>query len=132
MITLDTSGFLALLDRRDPDHEACTSVAQSDGGPYLVPVAILSEIGWFLEGRFPVHVQAAFLQDLRQQAYALEWDGSDIARIEQLAARYSDLPLGIADAAVIACAIRNGGRVLSVDSHFSIVARGEKALHVLP
>jgi uncharacterized protein len=132
VITLDTSGLLALLDRQDPDHSACLTVMQHDSGPYLIPVAILSEIGWFLERRFPSRVQTAFLEDLRTGAYTPDWAPADVARIERLARDYVDLPLGIADASVIACAERNMGRVLSLDHHFQIVARGEKRLVALP
>ncbi len=53
-------------------------------------------------------------------------------RIRALARRYADLPLGFADAAMIACAKRHGGRVLTLDlRHFGVVAR-EGGLIVLP
>jgi predicted nucleic acid-binding protein len=109
----------------------CASM-QRDSGPYIIPVAILSEIGWFLDQRFPPRVQAAFLKDLRIGAYTLDWASVDVARIERLARTYADLPLGIADVAVIACAERNGARILSLDHYFQVVARGEKGLLVLP
>lgn len=44
VITLDTSGLFALLNRSDPDHVAARDALMSDGGPYLVPVGILGEI----------------------------------------------------------------------------------------
>jgi predicted nucleic acid-binding protein len=48
----------------------------------------------------------------------------DLARIRMLVNRYDDLRLGFADAAVIACAERYGGRVLTLDlRHFGVVAR---------
>ena len=54
-------------------------------------------------------------------------------RITELVIRYQDLDLGLADAAVIACAERHGGRVLSTDRrHFPLVARGEQTISVLP
>ncbi|CAN5537467.1 hypothetical protein BH23CHL5_BH23CHL5_01160 [soil metagenome] len=38
--------------------------------------------------------------------------------------RYADLPLGYANATVIAAAERNGGRILTLDHrHFGVVAR---------
>jgi predicted nucleic acid-binding protein len=46
-------------------------------------------------------------------------------------ARYRDLPLGFADAAVVAMAERNGGLVLSLDRHFHMVAQ-EGTIRVLP
>lgn len=133
MITLDTSGLLSLLDRNDPDHAACVEVLRKDRGPYFISIAILSEIGWFLETRFPLYVAPAFLQDLRDGAYMLDWEPEDLRRIHQLATKYHDLRLGIADAAVIACAERHRGRVLTTDRrHFPVVARGEKTITVLP
>jgi predicted nucleic acid-binding protein len=54
-------------------------------------------------------------------------------RIVELTERYHDLPLGLADAAVIACAERHRGKVLTTDHrHFLVVARGEASLTVLP
>jgi len=42
---------------------------------------------------------------------------------------YRNLPLGLTDASVIACAERHGGRLLSLDlRHFVIVAREGKIL----
>ena len=56
----------------------------------------------------------------------------DFARIRELVGRYADLPLGFADASVIACAERNGGRVLTFDARdFGVVAR-EGTIQPLP
>ncbi|MBV9282575.1 MAG: PIN domain-containing protein [Chloroflexi bacterium] len=132
-MTLDTSGLLALFDRKDPELRACLAVFEEDGGPYLVSVAILSEVAWFFGKRFPSRVEDAFLDDLERDAYTLDWDKADARRIHQLTKRYRDLGLGIADAAVVACAERNGGRILTTDwRHFPVVARGEKSITVLP
>jgi uncharacterized protein len=133
VITLDTSGLLALIDSKDPDHEACTAVFAADRGPYLISVAILTEIAWFLQTRFPTHVEDIVLDDIEQDAYTLDWDRGDFVRIRRLAQKYRSLRLGLADAAVIACAERNRGRVLTTDRrHFPVVARGEKTITVLP
>jgi len=46
--------------------------------------------------------------------------------------RYADLPFGFADASVVACAERSGGRVLTLDLRdFGVVARAG-TVHVLP
>lgn len=48
----------------------------------------------------------------------------DYTRVDTLITRYEDLRLGLADAACIACAERNGGRVMSFDRRdFAVVAR---------
>ena len=64
--------------------------------------------------------------------FVLDCGEHDFSRVRHLVRRYADLPLGLVDAAVIACAERNGGRVLTLDlRHFGVVAR-EGALTLLP
>lgn len=133
MLTLDTSGLLALLNTGDTHHRACLDAFIADGGPYFLSVAILSEIAWFLETRFAGNAQWAVMNDLRNGVYRLDWSPRDIERIHTLAQRYDDLPLGLSDAAVIACAERHNGRILTTDyRHFSVVARREGTISVLP
>jgi uncharacterized protein len=64
-----------------------------------------------------------FLADLETGAFTLDCGLDDIARVRHLVSRYADLPLGFADATVIACSERHGQRVLIFDAHFSVVAR---------
>ncbi len=124
IVTLDTSALFALLNRRDPDHEPVKQALLADRGPYLVPAGILAEIGYLIEQRLGLDVLDAFLADLEQRAFVLEPPDEDLARVRELVRRYADLPLGFADAAVIACAERHGGRVLTLDTrHFATVAR---------
>jgi predicted nucleic acid-binding protein len=132
VITLDTSGLLALFDEKDSHHTECREVVREDEGPLLLSVGVLAEIAWLLETRFPPHVEREFLEDIRAGAYTLSWESRDIARIQALAQKYADLPLGISDSAVITCAERSGGRVLTMDWRHFPVARGEKSITVLP
>ena len=132
VITLDTSGALALLNRRDPDHEAARVALLEDSGPYLVPAGILAELAYMIEQRLGNTVLDAFLADLESGALTLECGEADFPRIRELVRRYADLPLGFADAAVIACAERHGGRVLTLDVRdFGIVSR-EGTITLLP
>lgn len=132
MITLDTSALYALLDRRDPDYASVFEALQSDPGPYVVPVGMLAELAYLVESRLGADVMDAVLADLESGAYSLDCGEEDLPRIRSLASRYADLPLGYTDAAVIACAERNGGRVLTLDTrHFGAVA-GEGTIDVLP
>ena len=132
VITLDTSGLLALLNRRDPDHGRVNAALDSDPGPYLVPAGILAEITYMVEQRLGLDTLDLFLQDLESSAYQLECGQEDLARIRVLIARYADLPLGFADASVVACAERSGGRVLTLDVRdFGVVAREGRIL-ILP
>jgi predicted nucleic acid-binding protein len=123
VITLDTSGILALLNRRDPDHDSARTALLEDRGPYLVPAGILAEITYLLERRLGPEVLDAFVADLQSGQFAFECGSEDWARTRELVRRYADLPLGCADASVVACAERSGGKVLTLDRDFSIVAR---------
>lgn len=132
MITLDTSAIVALLDRKDSDHEATARVLQTEAPPYLVPASVLGEVGYFIEARLGRRILETFLDDLREGSFTLDCGEDDLGRIRQLAGRYADLPLGLVDAAVIACAERNGFRTLTLDQRdFGVVAR-EVPLVLLP
>lgn len=122
MITIDTSAMLALLDRRERNHRRVATEVTRVGGPFLVPAATLGELGHFLSYRFSPAVQRGFLEDLRSGAWTLDCGDADLDRVATLTERYADLPLGLVDAAVIACAERSGGAALSLDEDFHVVA----------
>ena len=97
-----------------------------------MPSGILAEIGYLIERRLGVPVLQAFLLDLEQRAFTLANSEDDLSRVRELVGRYADLPLGFADATVIACAERSGRQVLTLDRrHFGVVAR-EDTIVVLP
>jgi uncharacterized protein len=132
VITLDTSGLFALMNRRDPAHQKVRKALLADPGPYLVPAGILGEISYLLERRYGIKALDAFLEDLESGTFRLDCGEGDLARVRALASRYADLPLGFANAAVIACAERNGGAVLTLDRRdFGVVAR-EGRIVLLP
>jgi len=131
MITLDTSALFALMNRKDPDHERVKHALLADPGPYLVPAGILAEIAYLVEHRLGQPALEAFLSDLESGALTLECTEKDLPRIRELVNKYADLPLGVADASVIAAAERNGGRILTLDRHFHVVA-GEGRVRVVP
>jgi hypothetical protein len=131
LITVDTSGLFTLVNGKDPNNSLARRSLLATGGPYLVPSAILSEITYLLEQRMPQALDR-FLADIESGRYELDCGENDMARVRQLVKRYQDLPLGFADAAVVACAERNGGSVLSFDRRdFGVVAR-EGRIALLP
>ena len=124
MTTLDTSAVFALANRRDPEHDRLRRAFEADRGPYLVPSGALAEMTFLIEDRLGWKVLDAFLADLEQGVLSLDCGEEDFSRIRALVKRYRDLPLGAADASVIACAERSGGRVLTLDRRdFEVVAR---------
>lgn len=132
MITLDTSGIYALLNRRDPDHERVREAFLADPGPHLVPTGILGEVGFLVERRLGTEVLDAFLSDLEEGRLALDCGEDDLPRVRELVTRYADLPLGYSDAAVVACAERSGGRVLTLDTRDFGAVAAEGSISILP
>ena len=130
MITLDTSAVFALANRRDPQHTRAKVLFLADRGPHLVPAGILAEVGYLLEARLGATAVLRFLESLAADL-TLDCGEDDLRRVAELIERYADLPLGLADACVVACAERHGGAVLAFDDDFLVVAR-EGKLRVLP
>ena len=123
-LILDTSGVLAFVNRHDPDHEAVKSVILEEPGALIVPMGIMAEIGYMLEQRLGLRALDAFLNDLATGQFTLDCGLEDLPRVQALAHRYSSLPLGFADAVVIACAERFSKRVLTLDQrHLTVVGR---------
>lgn len=126
MITLDTSGVISLVNARDPQHRHAKAALENAGRPYLLPVGILAEITYLLESRMP-NVIDAFLGDVESGAFTPDCGEGRVPRVRELIERYKDLPLGFADATVIACAEQNGGLILTLDRRdFGVVAREGK------
>lgn len=132
MITLDTSALYALLNRRDRGHAVAVETLNSDPGPYLVPAATLGEIAFLVEERLGSRVLDLLLADLEVGAYTLDCGEADLGRARQLVRRYEDLSLGYVDAAVIACAERSGGRVMTFDLRDFGVVAAEGTITILP
>lgn len=132
MITLDTSAVVALLDADEPAHERVVVALHGERPPLLVPAAILSEVGYFVQRRLGTTAIAVFLEDLAEGQFRYDPGEADLVRIRELVVRYADLPLGVADAAVVACAERSGGRVMTLDRRdFEVVGR-EVTLTLVP
>lgn len=124
VITLDTSAIYSRLNRSDVHHGFTAAQLANERGPVIIPTPILSELAYLVEARHGHAAFDRFLRDVDRGVYLLDCGETDVPRIRALNERYNDLPLGFADAAVIACAERRGGRVLTYDTrHFPVVAR---------
>lgn len=132
MVTVDTSALIAAIDQGDINHTRALAFFKGEPRPLIIPAGILSEICYFLETRLGPRWLDQFLGNIGTGAFMLEFVDTDIQRVIELVRRYHDLPLGYADAAVIACAERNGGRVATFDlRHFAAVAR-EGKIQIVP
>lgn len=93
-------------------------------GPLIVPTLVITEVTYLLATRLGVESEVRFLGDLAAGAFAIEpVRAGDWLRIAELVAAYRDLPLGTADASVVAAAERLGLEdIATVDRrHFGVV-----------
>jgi uncharacterized protein len=120
------------VNRRDPDHQAVRTVILEESGALIVPMGIMAKIGYMIEQRLGLRALDAFLNDLETGQFTLDSGLEDVPRVRVLMSRYSSLPLGFADAVVIACAERFSKSVLTLDQrHFTVVGR-EVGLELRP
>jgi hypothetical protein len=59
----------------------------NEPGPWIVPAAILGELGYLIERRGSPVALDAFLQDLDDATYVLDVGASDFARVRTLVRR---------------------------------------------
>ena len=132
MILVDTGPIVAAASRRDQQHATCLAALSALREPPL----IVMEVCYFLSTRATPTAEAAFLRSVAVDTFDLvNLQVDDLQRAAELVERYANLPLGAADASVIAVAERLGIRqILTLDrAHFSIIRpRHVNAFDLLP
>ncbi|MEJ3748293.1 PIN domain-containing protein [Actinomycetes bacterium KLBMP 9797] len=137
MIVVDTGVLYALADRRDAHHHACVRWLAATQKPLIVPPPVIAEACYLIGNHLGAEAEAVFLEAFGPgQTFSLgDLLERDLPRMAALVRKYSDLPLGGTDAAVIAIAERLGAiEVATVDRrHFSVVRpRHVSAFTLLP
>lgn len=124
MIVVDTGPIVAVANSADANHQRCLRLLSEVPGPLLLPEPLLGEIGYLLGTRCGPRVEAEFIRDIADGAFeVVSLESADWGRVADLVERYADLPLGLADASVVAMAERFGARqIATLDRrHFSVV-----------
>ena len=124
MIVIDTGPVIATANRKDADHQRCADLLQNFPGPLLLPQPLLTEIGYMLYSRAGIKAEADFLRDVADDVYQLvAVTPADAARAADLVEKYANLPLGTADAFVVAVAEKyHAANIATLDHrHFSLV-----------
>jgi len=133
VITLAPSAIAALLDAGHERHPAALEALGRTGLlPTVVPAATLAEVDRLLARRLDSAATPMFLAGLERGETLLDCGDLDVPRIRELLLRFADVPLRLPDAAVIACAERNGGAVLSFDRRALRVAARELPIRIFP
>jgi len=124
VITLDASAAAALLLRDSPRHRAAVRELSTAREPVVVPLAILSDIDRALSSVSRAGATVALLEGIQRGETLLDCGDLDLPRIRELMSEFLERPLDLAGAAVVACAERAGGAILSFDRDaLSVVVR---------
>jgi hypothetical protein len=100
-----TGPLVAAIDRSDKHHARCAALLESAPAPLLIPTTVIVEVCWLLEER--PDIESAFLASVAAGEFEhITLTATDLARTAELVRVYADLPLGAADASVIAIAER--------------------------
>lgn len=136
MIIVDTGPIVAAASAKDADHARSLDALANLREPPLISPFVVTEVCYFLSTRATSAAEAAFLRSLVVGTFQLvDLTLADLERAAELVEQYADLPLGAADASVIALAERLDVRtVMTLDRrHFSIVRpRHVGAFELLP
>lgn len=132
MIVADTGAILALIDLQDRHHKALRSHFEHADDRWVLPWAILPEVDYLVVSQLGARVHDAWLADLADGAYEVEWGGDgDLEEAGRLHKRYRALRLGLVDSVVIAVAERlNAPAIATLDiRHFgSVTIKGTPKL----
>lgn len=134
MIVIDTGPVVAAANRKDDYHEQCVELLAGFPGPLLPPAPLITEIGYMLHSRAGSRAEAAFLRDIADGVYELvQVTAADAMRAADLVEQYSSLPLGTADAIVVAVAERfRAVNIATLDRrHFRVVRPAHAAAFTL-
>ena len=131
MIVLDTSAILALEDHNDVHHVRAIA-AINVNQPLVLPAGILAEVDYMVTSRIDPSAMILVLESLEEGSLELDCGDVDVTRVRELIERYADLPLGYADAAVVACAERLDADVLTFDHRDFDVVADEGTFRIVP
>lgn len=124
MIVADTSGLIALFNRREPSHAAVTAAVEASDEPLVVSPFVLAELDYLIATRLGHRSEVEALRELAGGAYVLpEMSAADISVAVDVLERYSDLDIGLADASlVVLCDRFDTLQLLTLDRrHFQAV-----------
>jgi predicted nucleic acid-binding protein len=108
VLIVDAGPLYAAAATQDNDHRRCVELFAEVQGPLLVPELVVTEVSYLLSDRIGPHAELAFARALAagellaEPVLDHEWK-----RVAELMDQYLDLPLGMADASLVALAERH-------------------------
>jgi uncharacterized protein len=118
VLIVDAGPLYAAAATQDNDHVRCVELLAHAEGPLLVPELVVTEVSYLLSDRIGPHAELAFARALAageliaEPVLDSEWE-----RVAELVEQYLDLPLGMADASLVALAERHGASEIATLDH---------------
>lgn len=136
MILTDTGPLIALLDKRDEDHQNCLNALNLlPAEPMLTTWPCFTEAMHILGSVGGFHYQSGlwrFVRDGKLEIHNLT--DSDTEKMETLMQKYQDTPMDLADASLVAVAeSMKFKQIFTIDSDFRIYRLSNgTALEIVP
>ena len=130
MIVVDTGGLISEIDRASGLHGATVKLLdemRATGERLVISPFVLAEVDYLVSVRLGRPDKALqVLEDVARGAYGLEpFSADDVSRAAQIARKYSDLGIGLADASNVVLAERHDTLdILTTDERHFRVLRG--------
>jgi predicted nucleic acid-binding protein len=120
-VLVDAGPLVALIDAADPSHDACVHTLRALRDPLITVWPAFTEAMYLLRGSW--RGQRALWSRVEDDALTIApLDSGDAPRMRELMEKYRDLPMDLADAALVRVAERdNLTQVFTLDhTHFSV------------
>jgi predicted nucleic acid-binding protein len=131
-VLVDAGPLFALIDAADSYHEACVEALRSFHEPLITVWPAFTEAMYLLGGSW--RGQRALWSRIETGALMLSpLDADDAPHMRELMEKYLDLPMDLADAALVRVAEReNLTRIFTLDRrHFSVYRPGRRRRFVI-
>jgi hypothetical protein len=132
-VLVDAGPLVALIDQADPAYEACVAALKTLRESLVRVRPAFTEAMYLLRGSW--RAQKALWSRIEVGALALApLDQADAPRMRELMEKYRDLPMDLADAALVRVAEREAFVwVFTLDRvHFGIYRAGRRRLSLVP
>jgi len=132
---VDAGPLVALLDRADRDHRRCVEALRGLVGPMLTTWPAFTEAMHLIGSRADWRAQQKLWRfAIRKELEIVEVDERAMLRSYELMRKYSDLPMDLADATLVAFAeAQRITQVFTLDKDFRVYRlHGRKAFEIVP
>jgi predicted nucleic acid-binding protein len=117
VILLDAGPLVALVNRSDAWHEQCLTVSRTIREPLLTVWPAVTEAVFLVRRSIVAQTEILRIIEGGEVRFA-ELDRSDLPRMRELITKYRDLPMDLADAALVRVAERERIRaIFTLDRH---------------